>query len=140
TQPLELEEMEEPSVMEIKEAQVDAQDFKTRDVLSAGSKLKMAELTANEIYDIRENRTLLVKGQAPALLHASYGVVRKRFRNDARLLPAHGHMCRRTSRDALHNADRHIVLVRTDKLQRTDDRHILRCLHKARRIIHRGRV
>jgi hypothetical protein len=64
TQPLELEEMEEPSVMEIKEAQVDAQDFKTRDVLSAGSKLKMAELTANEIYDIRENRTLLVKGQA----------------------------------------------------------------------------
>ena len=64
TEPLELEEFEEPSVMEIKEAKVDAQDFKTRDVLAAGSKLKMAELTANEIYDIRENRALLAKGQA----------------------------------------------------------------------------
>ena len=64
TEPLELEELEEPSVLEIKEARVDAADFKTRDVLNAGSRLKMAELTANEIYDIRENRSLLVKGQA----------------------------------------------------------------------------
>lgn len=64
TEPLDLEEFEEPSVMEIKEAKVDAADFKTRDVLNAGSKLKMAELTANEIYDIRENRSLLAKGQA----------------------------------------------------------------------------
>lgn len=64
TEPLELEEFEEPSVLEIKEEKVDAADFKTRDVLNAGSKLKMAELTANEIYDIRENRTLLAKGQA----------------------------------------------------------------------------
>ena len=64
TEPLDLEEFEEPSVLEIKEEKVDAADYKTRDVLNAGSKLKMAELTANEIYDIRENRTLLVKGQA----------------------------------------------------------------------------
>ena len=49
TEPLELEELEEPSVLEIKEARVDAADFKTRDVLNAGSRLKMAELTANEI-------------------------------------------------------------------------------------------
>lgn len=39
-------------------------DFKTEEILSAGSKAKMAELTANEIYDIRENRGLLTKGQA----------------------------------------------------------------------------
>lgn len=64
TEPLELEEFEEPSVLEIKEDKVNPADFKTRDVLNAGSKLKMAELTANEIYDIRENRSLLAKGQA----------------------------------------------------------------------------
>ena len=64
TEPLELEEFEEPSVLEIKEEKVDPADFKTRETLSAGSKLKMAELTANEIYDIRENRSLLAKGQA----------------------------------------------------------------------------
>ena len=39
-------------------------DFKTEEILSAGSTPKMAELTANEIYDIRENRALLTKGQA----------------------------------------------------------------------------
>lgn len=43
---------------------VDGNDFKTAEILSAGSITKMAELTANEIYDIRENRTLLTKGQA----------------------------------------------------------------------------
>ena len=51
-------------MLEIKEEKVDPADFKTRETLSAGSKLKMAELTANEIYDIRENRSLLAKGQA----------------------------------------------------------------------------
>lgn len=39
-------------------------DYKTEEILSAGSMTKMAELTANEIYDIRENRLLLTKGQA----------------------------------------------------------------------------
>lgn len=39
-------------------------DFKTEEILAAGSMSKMAELTANEIYDIRENRSLLTKGQA----------------------------------------------------------------------------
>ncbi len=39
-------------------------DYKTEEILSAGSTTKMAELTANEIYDIRENRSLLTKGQA----------------------------------------------------------------------------
>lgn len=44
--------------------QINGNDFKTAEILSAGSINKMAELTANEIYDIRENRTLLTKGQA----------------------------------------------------------------------------
>lgn len=39
-------------------------DYKTEEILAAGSIAKMAELTANEIYDIRENRSLLTKGQA----------------------------------------------------------------------------
>lgn len=43
---------------------VNPDDYKTEDILAAGSKAKMAELTANEIYDIRENRGLLTKGQA----------------------------------------------------------------------------
>lgn len=43
---------------------VNGADFKTEEILSAGSTTKMAELTANEIYDIRENRALLTKGQA----------------------------------------------------------------------------
>lgn len=39
-------------------------DYKTREMLMAGSTAKMAELAAAEIYDLRENRALLAKGQA----------------------------------------------------------------------------
>ena len=38
--------------------------YLTEEILSAGSTAKMAELTAREIYDLRENRSLLIKGQA----------------------------------------------------------------------------
>ena len=38
--------------------------FMSEEILSAGSVAKMAELTAREIYDLRENRNLLIKGQA----------------------------------------------------------------------------
>lgn len=38
--------------------------FMNEEMLSAGSTMKMAELTAREIYDLRENRNLLIKGQA----------------------------------------------------------------------------
>lgn len=38
--------------------------YLTEEILSAGSTAKMAELTASEIYDLRENRSLLIKGQA----------------------------------------------------------------------------
>lgn len=38
--------------------------FMNEEIISAGSTAKMAELTSREIYDIRENRSLLIKGQA----------------------------------------------------------------------------
>jgi hypothetical protein len=38
--------------------------YLTEEILTAGSSAKMAELIAQEIYDIRENRDLLNKGQA----------------------------------------------------------------------------
>ena len=47
-----------------KHATAKGANFKTEEILAAGSTAKMAELAANEIYDIRENRSLLTKGQA----------------------------------------------------------------------------
>ncbi|MBP5337751.1 MAG: DUF4831 family protein [Prevotella sp.] len=47
-----------------KEEPVNPRLFMSEEILAAGSTAKMAELTAQEIYDIRENRSLLVKGQA----------------------------------------------------------------------------
>lgn len=38
--------------------------FMTEEILSAGSIAKMAELTAQEIYDLRDNQKMLIKGQA----------------------------------------------------------------------------
>lgn len=38
--------------------------FMTEEIIAAGSTAKMAELTSQEIYDLRENRNLLIKGQA----------------------------------------------------------------------------
>lgn len=43
---------------------VNPRDFMTRDMLSAGSKAKQAELVAQEIYDIRESRSALARGEA----------------------------------------------------------------------------
>lgn len=39
-------------------------DYMGQEILSAGSNAKIAELTAEEIYDIRESRTALIKGEA----------------------------------------------------------------------------
>lgn len=39
------------------------------EILAAGSLAKMAQLTAQEIYDLRENRNLIVKGQADFMPH-----------------------------------------------------------------------
>ena len=41
-----------------------ARSFMSEEILSAGSTAKMAELTAQDIYEIRESRNLLVRGQA----------------------------------------------------------------------------
>ena len=42
-------------------------DYMTEDILSAGSTAKMAELTAKEIYDIRDSRNQLSRGEADNL-------------------------------------------------------------------------
>jgi hypothetical protein len=43
---------------------VNSRDYLSEEILSAGSELKMAELTAAEIYGIRESRRELTKGEA----------------------------------------------------------------------------
>lgn len=53
-----------PSVTKNPAPALNPDEYKTEEILAAGSSMKMAELTANEIYDIRENRSLLAKGQA----------------------------------------------------------------------------
>jgi len=60
------EEVQLPSafVPAIKPATVNPRQFMSEEILAAGSTTKMAELTAREIYDLRENRNLLIKGQA----------------------------------------------------------------------------
>lgn len=44
--------------------QLDPHQYLSEEILAAGSKAKMAELTAQDIYEIRESRNLLVRGQA----------------------------------------------------------------------------
>ena len=39
-------------------------DYMTQEILAAGSTAKMAQLTAEEIYDIRDSRNALVRGEA----------------------------------------------------------------------------
>ena len=43
---------------------VNTRDFMSEEILSAGSTAKMAELTAREIYDIRESKNALNRGEA----------------------------------------------------------------------------
>ena len=59
-----LPQLSRPSVVKDKAPTLNPADYKTGEILAAGSTSKMAELTANEIYDIRENRSMLTKGQA----------------------------------------------------------------------------
>lgn len=53
-----------PFVAAPRPAPVNPRSFLSEEILSCGSTAKMAELTAHEIYDLRENRSLLIKGQA----------------------------------------------------------------------------
>ena len=48
----------------VESTKLNSRNYLTEEILSAGSTTKMAELTASEIYDIRENKGLLAKGQA----------------------------------------------------------------------------
>lgn len=43
---------------------LNSREYLTEEILSAGNRQKMAELCCEEIYDLRENRNLLIKGQA----------------------------------------------------------------------------
>lgn len=43
---------------------INPQDYMTEEILMAGSTAKMAELTAKEIYSIRESRNAITRGQA----------------------------------------------------------------------------
>ena len=43
---------------------VNGRDFMTHDILAAGSTAKMAQLTAEEIYEIRDSRNALIRGEA----------------------------------------------------------------------------
>lgn len=47
-----------------KPAAVNPRQYMNEEILSAGSTAKMAQLTAQEIYDIRDSRSQLIKGQA----------------------------------------------------------------------------
>ena len=47
-----------------RQEEVNPRQFMGQEILSCGSTAKMAEMTAQEIYDLRDNRTLLIKGQA----------------------------------------------------------------------------
>lgn len=46
------------------EALLNPKDFMNQEILAAGSSAKIAELTAQEIYDIRESRNALIRGEA----------------------------------------------------------------------------
>lgn len=52
-----------------KTPQPDPHRFQTEEILAAGSLAKMAQLTAQEIYELRENRSLIIKGQADFMPH-----------------------------------------------------------------------
>ncbi len=47
-----------------KPAAINPRQFLNEEILAAGSTAKMAQLTAQEIYDIRDSRSQLIKGQA----------------------------------------------------------------------------
>ena len=50
--------------LKIKPVAKSPKSYLSEEILSAGSTSKMAELTAQEIYEIRESRSMLAKGQA----------------------------------------------------------------------------
>ena len=53
-----------PFVSAPKAKMLNPRELMSEEILAAGSKAKMAELTAQDIYEIRESRNLLIRGQA----------------------------------------------------------------------------
>lgn len=53
--------------LETPEPHEDARKYMTEDILMAGSTAKMAELTAREIYNIRDSRNIILRGQADTM-------------------------------------------------------------------------
>ena len=51
-------------VQQIRPLKKSPKSYLNEEILSAGSTAKMAELTAQEIYEIRESKSMLAKGQA----------------------------------------------------------------------------
>ncbi|MBR4841748.1 MAG: DUF4831 family protein [Bacteroidaceae bacterium] len=49
------------------EPKINPQDYMTEEIIMSGSVAKMAELTAKEIYNIRESRNTIIRGQADNL-------------------------------------------------------------------------
>lgn len=61
------ERPEEPTLEDIHESKsqkVNSRDYMNQEIIAAGSEQKMAELTATEIYNIRESKGELTKGEA----------------------------------------------------------------------------
>lgn len=56
--------LSEPFVPAPRPANANPRQYMSEEILAAGSTAKMAELTAQEIYEIRESRNMLVRGQA----------------------------------------------------------------------------
>lgn len=55
---------EKPFISAPKEKETDPHSYLTEDILAAGSTAKMAELTAQEIYDMRDSKNQLTRGEA----------------------------------------------------------------------------
>lgn len=53
-----------PFIATPRPASINPRQYMSEEILAAGSTAKMAELTAQDIYEIRESRNLLVRGQA----------------------------------------------------------------------------
>ena len=54
-------------ILEKSQQPEDGRKYMTEEILSAGSTAKMAELTAKEIYNIRESKNLILRGQADTM-------------------------------------------------------------------------
>ena len=63
TEPAEQTEEKPVSTSKKEGAVLNPRDFMTEEMLMTGSKAKLAELVAKEIYNIRESRNLLIRGQ-----------------------------------------------------------------------------